>query len=395
MPLPPFAPQTLERLGAVLPDYGASLNPLDVTGAYVRDPGILERALSIVGDDPNVALRFCVMNLPHLPGMTTPTPAMLAAAGRGLQGGRGPGLLVAQTIKPVTDVSRAIMQEHGIPGVTGGLDHAMRAAGKAIWWSAKQRPARTAAADSDPAAAPFAATTAAAAGGRATAQPAGAAPLRDGVGTEREVLAWLAGFGVPVSPSTVTRSADEAIAHARILGGPVVLKIVSPDIAHKTEVGGVRLWLQGDDAVAQAWHEIDANARRAAPAARIDGILVAPMREGGVEFFVGTARDPDWGRVIVAGLGGIWVEALQDSALRVLPVQRDDVLDMLQGLRAAKILRGYRGSPAVDLEAVGDVIVRIGHAALSLPERAAALEINPLWARGSQVEALDALVTWS
>ena len=139
VPLPPFSPPTLERLGAVLPDYGASLNPLDVTGAYVRDPGILERALSIVGDDPNVALRFCVMNLPHLPGMTTPTPAMLAAAGRGLQGGRGPGLLVAQTVKPVTDVSRAILQEHGIPGATGGLDHAMRAAGKAIWWSAKQR----------------------------------------------------------------------------------------------------------------------------------------------------------------------------------------------------------------------------------------------------------------
>ena len=225
--------------------------------------------------------------------------------------------------------------------------------------------------------------------------PASAAPLRDGAGSEREVLAWLAGFGVPVSPSTVTRSADEAVAHARALGAPVVLKIVSPDIAHKTEVGGVRLRLQGDDAIAEAWREIDANARRAAPAAQIDGILVAPMREGGVELFVGTARDPDWGRVIVAGLGGIWVEALQDSALRVLPVQHDDVLEMLNGLRAAKILRGYRGSPPVDLDAVANVIVRIGDAALSLPAGAAALEINPLWLRGSQIEALDALVTWS
>ncbi len=391
VPLPKFADATLRRLNEVLPDYAATLNPLDVTGAYVRDPGILEKSLAIIGDDPQVALRFCVMNLPWLPGMTTPTPPMLAAAGAGLRAGRGPGLLVAQTIKPFSDVSRQILREHGIPGVTAGLDHAVRAAGRAIWWSAKHRArAGGAAADAD-AGMRISPAHGAPPGGAASAP----ATLRDGASAEREVLAWLAGFGVPVSPSILTTTAEEAVSHARALGGPVVLKIVSPDIAHKTEAGGVRLRLQGDDQVAQAWREIEANVRLAAPRARIEGILVAPMREGGVELFVGTAHDPDWGRVIVAGLGGIWVEVLKDSALRVLPVQRGDVLEMLQGLRAAKILQGYRGSPAVDLEAVADVIVRIGAAALALPERAAALEINPLWVRGSQVEALDALVTWN
>lgn len=382
VPLPKFSDETLRRLNEVLPDYAATLNPLDVTGAYVRDPGILERSLAIIGADPGVALRFCVMNLPWLPGMTTPTPPMLAAAGAGLRAGRGPGLLVAQTIKPVSDVSREILLEHGIPGVTAGLDHAVRAAGRAIWWSTKQR--AVGAGNS---------VTARASIGRGNTEPA-LPTLRDGAGSEREVLNWLSRFGVPVSPSILTRSADAAVAHARTLGGAVVLKIVSPDIAHKTEVGGVRLRLQGDAEIAAAWYEIDANVRRAAPQARIDGILVAPMRDGGVELFVGSARDPDWGRVIVAGLGGIWVEVLKDSALRVLPVQRADVLEMLQGLRAAKILQGYRGSPAVDLEAVAEVVVKIGAAALALPERAAALEINPLWVKGSQVEALDALVTW-
>lgn len=394
VPLPKFGDETVRRLREVLPDYAATLNPLDVTGAYVRDPGILEKSLAIIGEDPGVALRFCVMNLPWLPGMTTPTPSMLAAAGAGLRAGRGPGLLVAQTIKPVSDVSREILREHGIPGVTGGLDHAVRAAGRAIWWSKKQRAGSNVTADTRARSGTDAAAMSRS-GTSVIAADAGPASLRDGAGSEREVLAWLAGFGVPVTPSTLTHSADEAVAQARKFGGPVVLKVVSADIAHKTEVGGVRLRLQGDDQVAQAWRDIDTGVRRAAPRAKLDGILVAPMREGGVELFVGTARDPDWGRVIVAGLGGIWVEVLKDSALRVLPVRREDVIEMLQSLRAAKILQGYRGSPAVDFEAVADVIVKIGRAALSLPERAAALEINPLWVRGSQVEALDALVTWA
>jgi acetate---CoA ligase (ADP-forming) len=135
--------------------------------------------------------------------------------------------------------------------------------------------------------------------------------------------------------------------------------------------------------------------RTAAPQARIDGILVTPMRGHGTELFVGTARDPDWGMVIVLGLGGIWVEALHDTALRLLPVSKADVVDMLQSLRAAKILQGYRGSPAADLGAIADVVVRIGQAAVALGPTLAALEINPLLVDGARVEALDALATWT
>jgi acyl-CoA synthetase (NDP forming) len=378
MPLPAFAPVTVERLRAVLPDYAAAFNPLDVTGAYVRDPSIVERALAIIDDDPDIALRYCVMNLPWIAGTTTPTPDMLAAVGRGLRAGKSPGLLVAQTIKPVSDVSRAIMREHGIPAVISGLDHATRAAGSAVWWSAKQRVAQRG-------------TTVAAV---SVIPRAGAPPALRTAG-ERELLAWLSTFEIPVIPAALTRTADEAVAQARSMGGRVALKIASPDIAHKTEVGGVKLRLEGDAAVAAAWREMDGAVRAALPQARIDGILVTPMRERGIELFVGTARDPDWGAVVVLGLGGIWVEALQDTALRLLPVSQSDVVDMLQSLRAVKILQGYRGSPAADLEAIAATVVQIGAAALTLGPALAALEINPLLVDGARVEALDALATWN
>jgi succinyl-CoA synthetase beta subunit len=213
--------------------------------------------------------------------------------------------------------------------------------------------------------------------------------------SEHDVLEFLASFGVPVIPSIVAKSAAAAAAHARAVGGRVALKIASPDIAHKTEVGGVKLRVEGDAAVTQAFDAIMASVRRAAPEARLDGVLVSPMRERGIELFAGTARDADWGTVLAVGVGGIWVEALRDTAVRVLPVDRADVIEMLQGLRAAKILQGFRGAPAADLVAVADAIVGIGHAALSLGPDLASLEINPLLVDGSRVEALDGLVTWA
>jgi hypothetical protein len=179
------------------------------------------------------------------------------------------------------------------------------------------------------------------------------------------------------------------------LGGRVALKIASPDIAHKTDVGAVRLRVEGDAQVSQAWTEIEASVHKAVPHARIEGVIVTPMRETGIELLVGTKRDADWGMVIAVGLGGIWVEALNDTAVRLLPVDRDDVLEMLASLRAAKVLLGFRGAPAADLIALADVIVNIGAAALALGPTAVALEVNPLLVAGSRVEALDGLVVWS
>ena len=173
----------------------------------------------------------------------------------------------------------------------------------------------------------------------------------------------------------------------------MALKIASPDIAHKTEAGGVRLGIAPQDA-GRAHDEIRAAVGRALPHARIDGVIVSPMRPAGLELFVGVARDPDWGPAIAVGLGGVWVEVLGDSAVRLLPIDKAGALGMLRSLRAAALFDGYRGAPAADLDRLAEVIVAIGDAALALGPGLAALEINPLWVRGDQVEALDALVVW-
>ena len=130
------------------------------------------------------------------------------------------------------------------------------------------------------------------------------------------------------------------------------------------------------------------------PDAHIEGILVSPMRPAGTELLVGVLRDDLWGPVLTVGLGGVWTEVLKDTAVRVLPVQRDEVEKMLGELRGAALLRGARGQEGVDLQAVSEVIYRVGNLALALGPQLDALEINPLLVKGSRVEALDVLVNW-
>jgi succinyl-CoA synthetase beta subunit len=170
------------------------------------------------------------------------------------------------------------------------------------------------------------------------------------------------------------------------------MKIASDDIAHKSDIGGVALDLQGDAAIGAAFRRIVSVAPQSA---RVDGVLVAPMRSGGIELFVGCTRDPQWGPVIAVGLGGVWVEILQDVALRPLPIDAAEVRRMLGELRGAKLLHGARGMQAADLGAVAAVVARIGDAAVALGPEMEALEVNPLWVRGADVEALDALAVWT
>jgi succinyl-CoA synthetase beta subunit len=202
------------------------------------------------------------------------------------------------------------------------------------------------------------------------------------------VLDHLASHGVPIVPASLVSDEASAVAAARALGGAVVLKIASADIQHKSDIGGVKLNVNGDEAVGAAFRGVMA----AAPAgARVDGVLISPMRERGLELFVGCTRDPQWGSVLAVGLGGIFVEMLQDVALRVLPVTPAEVRRMLGELKGAKMLQGQRGVPAADLDAVAQAIARIGDAAVALGSSLDALDVNPLWVRGSHVEALDGL----
>jgi len=183
-------------------------------------------------------------------------------------------------------------------------------------------------------------------------------------------------------------SAEDAAAAARDLGTPVALKINSASITHKSDVGGVLLNLSGDAAVRAGYEQVVAACAAHRGGA---GVLVTSMRDGGIEVLAGVTVDPGFGPVLAVGLGGVFVEVLRDTSLRVLPAGPADVRQMLGELKALPLLQGARGGAAADLDALALVIAGLAELACTVPGLQA-LEVNPLWVRGSQIEALDVLV---
>ena len=207
---------------------------------------------------------------------------------------------------------------------------------------------------------------------------------------ERESLELLRHVGLAVTPAVAVRDAASAVEAARPLGGhAVVLKIDAPELAHKSDVGLVRLGLRGDDAVRSAADDLFATARRQGIEAR--GLLVEPMAEAGVELIVGARRDPSFGPCVMVGLGGVLAEVLDDVAIRLAPVTREVALDMLASLRGARVLEGARGRPAVDREALADLIVGVAAFAADRPD-VLEIDLNPVIATTDAAVAVDALV---
>ena len=202
----------------------------------------------------------------------------------------------------------------------------------------------------------------------------------------------LADYGIPVVPTHIARSADEAVTHAEQLGFPIVLKILSPDISHKTDVGGGALLnIPNSDAVRSNYERLLERIRERNPDARIECVAVQPMISvtRGVELLFGMTRDPQFGPVFLLGACGITAELQKDSVLELAPLDDRLVDQMLRSLRLFPLLEGYRGRPGVDLVQVRDVVARFFQLAEDLPELAAA-EINPLLATAEKVVALDA-----
>ncbi len=292
---------------------------------------------------------------------------------RGLADLAVPGFLVSYTPTFVNELARGILRETGADYLACGLDRALTGLAGAIRWSERHREWQ----------------------GRRPPERHPVVSAGERPRSEREALDFLARHGVPVVPGTLAVSPEAAIDAAQAVGEPVAIKVASPDIPHKSDIGGVVLNVQGDQAVRIAFEQVIAGARRHRADARIDGAIVAPMRARGVELLVGFTRDPQWGPVLAVGLGGVWVEVLKDLALRPLPVDAAEARRMLTGLRGAAMLSGQRGVPAADLDALAVVIARIGDALTMLGPDLAEADINPLWVRGSEMEALDALFVWA
>jgi acyl-CoA synthetase (NDP forming) len=364
VPVPALAAETTAALRAALPAFGTPNNPLDVTGGAMLDPALFERCIAPLGADPSLGLIACLMDSPDLAeDVAGFRGELIRAIGRGVQAAGLPALMLSVAVRPVNAIARQLTEEAGIAYLGCGVQHGLAALGRAQAWAALR-----ARGVEDPAAPPA---------------PAAARPR-----SEHATLDYLRAAGVPVVPAVLARTAEEAVATA---AGPVALKIASADIPHKSDIGGVLLNVT---AVAEGFATLMDRARAARPDAALDGVLVTPMRSGGVELFVGVLRDPLWGPAIAVGLGGIWVEVLRDTAIRLLPVTPAMVEAMFAELRGARLLDGYRGAPAVDRAAAARAIAAIGDAALALGPGLAALEVNPLLATATGAEALDALAVW-
>jgi acetyl coenzyme A synthetase (ADP forming)-like protein len=212
--------------------------------------------------------------------------------------------------------------------------------------------------------------------------------------SEDEALAVLDAYGIPTVRGKLATSAGEAAAFGEEIGWPVVLKVVSPQIIHKTDVGGVRLHVNTRAEVETAYGEIVESAQRAAPDACIDGVLVQRQMPPGRELIAGITRQPGFGSLVMVGLGGVYVEVLRDVTFRLAPIDALDAGDMLSELRGSAMLEAIRGQAAVNRSAVADVLVRLARLATDFPE-IEELDINPLAASPSGATALDARVLLS
>ena len=211
---------------------------------------------------------------------------------------------------------------------------------------------------------------------------------------EFEAAKALSAAGVPVLETVVVQSADEVAEAAERLSGPLALKLLSPDIAHKSDIGGVKLNVNGSQAARMAFDDIVANAKRAQPDAQIDGVLVAPMAGEGVETILGVVMDPVFGPAVMLGLGGIFTEILEDTVVRPAPVSRDTALEMVNALRGKALLNGARGQAPSDVDALVDAICALANFAHVNREAIAGVDINPFLVRpkGHGAVALDALI---
>ena len=212
--------------------------------------------------------------------------------------------------------------------------------------------------------------------------------------TEVESKQLLEESGVPTAHARLAATRDAAVQAARDIGFPVVLKIVSPQITHKTDVGGVKLDLKSAEEVAAAFDEIEAAARRAAPDAAIEGVSVQKMAQPGIEVIVGVSTDPQFGPVLMFGLGGVMVEVLKDVAFCIIPIAPRDARQMIHDIKGFPLLEGYRGQDPADLAALENLLLRVSDFVEKHPE-VSELDLNPVFAYKDGALAVDARIVLS
>ena len=359
-----------DQLKAIWPAAGVG-NPIDLTAQLMNDETLLPSFVDACLQDG--AFDSIVMGLTYM-GLLEPWTDLVVRALK-LAREAHPDAPIYATTLATPEVKRAI-EELGIP-VFADITQAVQIMGRVTDYALRRRRFEQ---DRE---------------ARATETPATSVPALPEVFTEVTAKAFLAEAGVPVAPEVVVSSASEAAAAQANFAGPVVLKVVSPDIAHKTEVGGVVLGVSSPEEAAEAHDRILESARRHEPDARIDGVLVAPMITDGIETILGVVDDPTFGPVVMFGLGGIFVEVLKDVTYRLAPFGLETAHEMIREIRGAAMLDGVRGAAPADSDALAHALVALSNVAAEHRGRFDSIEVNPFLVRpqGLGAAALDALIT--
>jgi acetate---CoA ligase (ADP-forming) len=365
-------PETEAALASVLPAFGSPRNPVDVTADVFNDLSAFLRAVELVLADPNVdQLGVLYAGLSGEIALAC-NRAVAEAAAKSDK----PVMLAWTARRHRAEAAYALVEEAGIPYFTSPVRLANAAGALARFAQFRARAQARGALFPDGAAAP---------------------PLvvsRDGALSEAESKALVASWGVPATRDVLVAPGDDPVAAARPLAYPLAVKIASPDIAHKSEAGGVVLGVRNAAELAAAVEQVTQSAREHAPKARLEGVLACEMVTDGVEMLLGVTADPVFGPTVALGLGGVAAEALRDVAYRVAPFDEAEARAMIAELRGARLLGPFRGRPAADVDALARAVARVSQAAWSLRGRLAELDINPLFVRprGKGVVAGDALV---
>jgi acyl-CoA synthetase (NDP forming) len=212
--------------------------------------------------------------------------------------------------------------------------------------------------------------------------------------SEYESKKILRQYGIPLAAETLAKSVDEALAFAERAGYPLVMKVDSPDIPHKTEAGVVKLNIGDDESVRTAYDDLLKKAKAYNPNASINGVLVQEMVKGGTEVIIGMKRDPQFGPTLMFGLGGIFVEVMKDVSLRIAPISMIEAMEMIEDTKGARILKGIRGGMPADIKALCETLVKAGQMAIDKKESIMELDLNPVIVlpQGQGVKVVDALI---
>lgn len=368
---PDFTPQTLEKLKAILPAYASPANPLDTTASISYDADVYAEVVQTVMDDPNIGFVALGYNLlleiadPAIKYMTEGIEKVVA-------GGRTKPMAMLSFIENTRNAEYADrLTKAGVailpPPVYGfaALAHLKTF----INYKVEEHTLEL-------------------------AIPQTAMKENRQTLSELDSMHVLQEYNIPTIPSKVLKSAEDAVLFADSIGYPVVMKIASADVPHKSDVGGVLINLKNADDVRNGYETIMANVKKHVPQAKIDGVLVQKMLEHGMEVIIGVNNDPQFGPAVLVGLGGIFVEIFKDTVMMPAPFGKEEALAMINTLKASPLFYGYRGKPELDVDALAQMLANVARLAADKKEELAELDINPVFVyeKGKGVCPADALV---